>query len=464
MEIIDELEPHKRGSYGGAIGYLVLDGDLDTAIHIRTVVVKDGRLHVQAGGGTVADAKPTTSTTSPSTRRRPSSARSRSPAPSRTGPEADDARPRHRQLRLLHLQPGPVPGRARRRDRGRPQRQGRRSPSCSSAAPTGSSSRPAPARPPRRGSPAPRSAPSPRPACRPSASASATRRWSRPSAARSSRASRSTARTPRSSTTAARSSPACRPRWSPAATTRWSPTPTCPDELELTAHLGDVVMGARHKTLPAEGVQFHPESVLTPHGKHLLANFLGKGETMPNDVVSRAIDAVCAGENLTADHASAVLAEIMEGRTEPIQTGAFLIALRAKGETVSELVGLARTMRDLADSGRTPSAPTSSTPPAPAAGPPPSTSRPPRRWSPPGRAARSPSTATAPPPRKSGSADLLEALGVDDRPRPRGGRPLHRGGRLRLHVRPAPPLGDVPRASRSARGSACARSSTSSAR
>jgi anthranilate phosphoribosyltransferase len=69
---------------------------------------------------------------------------------------------------------------------------------------------------------------------------------------------------------------------------------------------------------------------------------------VPNDVVSRAIDAVCAGENLTADHTSTVLAEIMEGRTEPIQTGAFLIALRAKGETVSELVGLARTMRSLA--------------------------------------------------------------------------------------------------------------------
>ncbi|HEV2858187.1 MAG TPA: anthranilate phosphoribosyltransferase [Solirubrobacterales bacterium] len=69
---------------------------------------------------------------------------------------------------------------------------------------------------------------------------------------------------------------------------------------------------------------------------------------MPNDVVSRAIDAVCAGDHLTADHASAVLSEIMEGRTDPIQTGAFLIALRAKGETVPELVGLARTMRGLA--------------------------------------------------------------------------------------------------------------------
>lgn len=69
---------------------------------------------------------------------------------------------------------------------------------------------------------------------------------------------------------------------------------------------------------------------------------------MPNDIVSRAIDAVCAGDHLTADHASAVLGEIMEGRTDPIQTGAFLIALRAKGETVPELVGLARTMRGLA--------------------------------------------------------------------------------------------------------------------
>ncbi len=58
MQIIDELEPIKRGGYGGAIGYLSYTGDLDTAIHIRTVVMKDGRAHVQAGGGTVADAKP----------------------------------------------------------------------------------------------------------------------------------------------------------------------------------------------------------------------------------------------------------------------------------------------------------------------------------------------------------------------------------------------------------------------
>ena len=69
---------------------------------------------------------------------------------------------------------------------------------------------------------------------------------------------------------------------------------------------------------------------------------------MPNELLTRAIDAVASGEHLTTDHASAVLAEIMEGRAGEVQTGAFLVALRAKGETVPELVGLARTMRSLA--------------------------------------------------------------------------------------------------------------------
>jgi anthranilate synthase/aminodeoxychorismate synthase-like glutamine amidotransferase len=50
--------------------------------------------------------------------------------------------------------------------------------------------------------------------------------------------------------------------------------PNLPDELERSASYGDVVMAVRHRELRAEGVQFHPESVLTPHGKRLLANFL----------------------------------------------------------------------------------------------------------------------------------------------------------------------------------------------
>ena len=51
--------------------------------------------------------------------------------------------------------------------------------------------------------------------------------------------------------------------------------PDLPADLELTSTYGDVVMGVRHREFPAEGVQFHPESVLTPQGKKLLANFLG---------------------------------------------------------------------------------------------------------------------------------------------------------------------------------------------
>ncbi|AYC31345.1 anthranilate synthase component I [Pseudomonas cavernae] len=58
MEIIDELEPVKRGVYGGAVGYLAWNGNMDTAIAIRTAVIKNGELHVQAGGGIVADSVP----------------------------------------------------------------------------------------------------------------------------------------------------------------------------------------------------------------------------------------------------------------------------------------------------------------------------------------------------------------------------------------------------------------------
>ncbi len=53
--------------------------------------------------------------------------------------------------------------------------------------------------------------------------------------------------------------------------------PQLPDGIEQTAWAGDVVMGVRHRTLPVEGVQFHPESVLTPHGMSLLENFLRDG-------------------------------------------------------------------------------------------------------------------------------------------------------------------------------------------
>ncbi|MGB1581214.1 MAG: anthranilate synthase component I [Nevskiales bacterium] len=58
MEIIDELEPVRRGVYSGAVGYMAWNGNMDTAIAIRTAVIKDGQIHVQAGAGIVADSVP----------------------------------------------------------------------------------------------------------------------------------------------------------------------------------------------------------------------------------------------------------------------------------------------------------------------------------------------------------------------------------------------------------------------
>jgi anthranilate synthase component 1 len=58
MEIIDELEPTRRGIYGGAILYLDFSGNLDSCIAIRTIVVKKGVAHLQAGAGLVADSVP----------------------------------------------------------------------------------------------------------------------------------------------------------------------------------------------------------------------------------------------------------------------------------------------------------------------------------------------------------------------------------------------------------------------
>jgi anthranilate synthase component 1 len=58
MEIIDELEPSKRGIYSGAVGYLSFQDDMDTAIALRTAVLKDGMLYAQAGGGIVHDSSP----------------------------------------------------------------------------------------------------------------------------------------------------------------------------------------------------------------------------------------------------------------------------------------------------------------------------------------------------------------------------------------------------------------------
>ena len=58
MEIIEELEPNKRGAYGGAVGYFSFSGNMDTCITIRTFVIKDNHIYIQAGAGIVADSDP----------------------------------------------------------------------------------------------------------------------------------------------------------------------------------------------------------------------------------------------------------------------------------------------------------------------------------------------------------------------------------------------------------------------
>jgi anthranilate synthase component I len=60
LEIIDELEPARRGVYGGVVGYFAFSGDLDLAIAIRTAFLRDGVARVQAGAGLVADSEPAT--------------------------------------------------------------------------------------------------------------------------------------------------------------------------------------------------------------------------------------------------------------------------------------------------------------------------------------------------------------------------------------------------------------------
>jgi len=59
MQLISELEGYRRGPYAGAVGYAMPDGTLDTCIAIRTIVLRDGVAHLQAGAGIVADSEPT---------------------------------------------------------------------------------------------------------------------------------------------------------------------------------------------------------------------------------------------------------------------------------------------------------------------------------------------------------------------------------------------------------------------
>ncbi len=128
-----------------------------------------------------------------------------------------------------------------------------------------------------------------------------------------------------------------------------------PDELQVLARTPEgELMALGHRAGPTYGVQFHPESVLTLHGKRLLQNFLqldrvAVGEarvaSAPALDLPTAIERALAQEHLSAEEAEAVMLRIMAGEATPAQIGAFLAALRAKGETVAEITGFARAMR-----------------------------------------------------------------------------------------------------------------------
>jgi len=118
---------------------------------------------------------------------------------------------------------------------------------------------------------------------------------------------------------------------------------TVPDCLEVSAWTdGGVVMGLRHRERPLEGVQFHPESILTAAGKDLLRNFLGLGARVS---IKRHLGKLTRGERLTEEEAGTAMGAIMDGDATPAQIGALLTALAVRGETEDEVVGFARSMR-----------------------------------------------------------------------------------------------------------------------
>ncbi len=143
--------------------------------------------------------------------------------------------------------------------------------------------------------------------------------------------------------------------------------------LRITARTPDgVVMGVQHESLPVFGVQFHPESVLTPEGAKVLANFLDVAGEVPLsgeasgtpavvaavggaarasvaaaevETVQQAIARVASGESLSEPEAQRVMGSIMDGEATDAQISALVVGLRMKGETVDEIVGFARAMR-----------------------------------------------------------------------------------------------------------------------
>ena len=130
-----------------------------------------------------------------------------------------------------------------------------------------------------------------------------------------------------------------------------------PAELEIVAQTPEgEIMALKHRQHPTYGVQFHPESILTEHGKQLLKNFLdikivtqSIGEfamvteqtTLLKPYIAKSVNLT----DLTAEEAQEAMNIIMTGQATPAQIGAYLVALRMKGETIAEITGSVRAMR-----------------------------------------------------------------------------------------------------------------------
>ena len=118
---------------------------------------------------------------------------------------------------------------------------------------------------------------------------------------------------------------------------------TLSDDFEVTARAKDGdIMGVRHKTLPIEGIQFHPESIASEHGKALLNAFINYRRD--NIVIADTLNQLIAKKDLTEEQAAFFMDNVTDGSMDERAMAAILIAMASKGPAVSEMIGCAKTL------------------------------------------------------------------------------------------------------------------------